>query len=380
MTSARITALAAALSAPLRALSPLDRDVLGWWILTRLGLLLIGSTAPYLFGDGAPPPTLDRWRQWDFWHFDRIATHGYFEPGWRDPVEAFFPGLPLLLRAGFALGAPTVVIGLVISFVGGAIAAVALARLADYEYGPDAGRYAALAWMVAPPAVFLAAPYTESLYLAFAIPAWLAARRGRWMTAAILATGGCTVRVSGLFLMAALVAEFLTSPRRHWPSLPWLALPAGPVLAYMTYLWVNTGDWLRWYNAQAENWHRGFTWPHQALVSTWNAAFGGGQTPNFAWMFRAELAAMLVGVVLTVVVLVRRRWGEAAWVGIQVAAFATSAWFFSVPRATLLWWPLWLVIAMLVARRRWVLWAYLVVSVPLMAVWAAAFLTGRWAG
>src|SRR5690606_28881195 len=111
MTSARITALAAALSAPLRALSPLDRDVLGWWILTRLGLLLIGSTAPYLFGDGAPPPTLDRWRQWDFWHFDRIATHGYFEPGWRDPVEAFFPGLPLLLRAGFALGAPTVVIG-----------------------------------------------------------------------------------------------------------------------------------------------------------------------------------------------------------------------------------------------------------------------------
>ena len=113
MTSARITALAAALSAPLRALSPLDRDVLGWWILTRLGLLLIGSTAPYLFGDGAPPPTLDRWRQWDFWHFDRIATHGYFEPGWRDPVEAFFPGLPLLLRAGFALGAPTVVIGLV---------------------------------------------------------------------------------------------------------------------------------------------------------------------------------------------------------------------------------------------------------------------------
>jgi hypothetical protein len=27
-----------------------------------------------------------------------------------------------------------------------------------------------------------------------------------------------------------------------------------------------------------------------------------------------------------------------------------------------------------------VLWVYLTLSVPLMAVWAAAFLTGRWAG
>lgn len=400
MTSTRTNPLVT-VSTRLRSLSALDREVLGWWVLTRIGLLLIGLTAPFLFGEGDPPPITDRWRQWDFWHFDRIAMHGYFEPGWRDPVEAFFPGLPLLLRAGTWLGAPTVVVGMVISFVAGGIAAVALARLAEREFGPDTGRYAALAWMVAPPAVFLAAPYTESLFLAFAIPAWLAARQGRWPLAGVLAAGSCAVRVSGLFLTAALVVEFVTSRRRRWRSLPWLALPAAPVLAYMTYLWVNTGDWLRWYNAQAQNWHRGFNWPQDALVTTWDAAFGGGQSPNFMWMFRAELVAMVVGIVLTVVLIVHRRWGEAAWIGIQVAAFATSAWFFSVPRATLLWFPLWMLIGTLAAgagrpaaedeaehrhrgspgsARVWWWRAYLAVSVPLFGVWAAAYLVGRWAG
>ena len=67
-------------------------------------------------------------------------------------------------------------------------------------------------------------------------------------------------------------------------------------------------------------------------------------------------------------------------VGLQVVAFATSYWYFSVPRATLLWWPLWIGLATVAARRRWVMWVYLSVSVPLMAIWAATFLTGRWAG
>jgi hypothetical protein len=31
-------------------------------------------------------------------------------------------------------------------------------------------------------------------------------------------------------------------------------------------------------------------------------------------------------------------------------------------------------------RQRWFLWAYLSVSVPLMAIWAATYLTSRWAG
>lgn len=54
---------------------------------------------------------------------------------------------------------------------------------------------------------------------------------------------------------------------------------------------------------------------------------------------------MAVGV-LTVVVLVRaRRWPEACYVTLSLWALGTSYWYMSVPRATLLWWPLWIGIA-----------------------------------
>lgn len=369
-----------------RVLRDADREVIGWWLLTRLGLLSVAMAAPYLFGGADEVPSLlDRWRQWDVWHFERIATHGYFDPGWSEPVEAFFPGLPLLLRAGSLLGVPTIAVGLVISLVAGGIAAVALARLAAHEFGPEAGRYAALAWMVAPPAVFLAAPYTESLFLACAIPAWLAARNDRWALALGLAAGACTVRISGVFLVVALGVLFLTtrSARSRPARLAWFALPAIPVAGYALYLWAHTGDWLRWYNAQSENWNRGLTWPHDAFANTWQAAFSGEQTLNFMWMFRAELVAMAVGVAVTVLLLYRRWWGSATWIGLQVAAFGSSSWFFSVPRASLLWFPLWVLLGALgVARTHRVWWwrAYLAIAVPLCVVWAAAFLVGRWAG
>ena len=368
-------------------LRPLDVEVLGWWLLTRLGVFVISMSAPWLFaGDGAPAAWLDRWRQWDVVHFESIAIKGYF--GGAPQLEAFFPGLPMVLRAGHAIGLPTMLVGLLVSLIAGGVAAVALARLADSEFGGGAGRMAALAWMIAPPAVFLAAPYTEALFLGFAIPAWLCARQGRWLSAALLAAGASTVRVSGIFLIIALGVEFLTSGRRRsWFQVLWLAIPTIPVLAYMLYLKSATGDWLAWYNAQAKGWYRGFTNPIDSFINTWNVAIGktvfdvpGSVQANFEWMYRAELVAMLVGVVLTIALLSYRRWGEATWVGIQVVAFATSYWFFSVPRALLIWFPLWLLLAAIATRRKWVWRAYLVISLPLCGVWAAAYLVGKWSG
>jgi len=45
----------------------------------------------------------------------------------------------------------------------------------------------------------------------------------------------------------------------------------------------------------------------------------------------------------------RPMWGEASWVGVQVVAFSLSYWFFSVNRATLLWFPLWIMLGRWVA-------------------------------
>ncbi len=364
-----------------------DRDALGLWMATRVAVVATIGAAAWLVGDGQRPgDLLGRLLQWDAVHYAAIAAYGYDgDPASIDPtpLEAFFPGFPLVLRAVATTGLPYAVAGPLVSLVAGAVAVVALYRLAVVEAGPDGrGSRAVLLLLLSPTAVFLAAGYTEALFLALALPCWLAARRGSWAAAGLLATAACAVRVTGLFLAAALLVQWATTrEHRRLGALPWLALPALPALAYSVYLEARTGDWLAWQHAQESHWGRVLTSPWEAFTTTWRAGFlDPGQPPGFAWYFRLEIVAVLVGVVLTGWLLIRRRWGESTYVGLQVAALATSAFYLSVPRATLLWWPLWTGLAVWSLRHRWVWWAYLSVSAPLMVLLAATYATGRWAG
>lgn len=97
-------------------------------------------------------------------------------------------------------------------------------------------------------------------------------------------------------------------------------------------------------------------------------------------MWQAELLAMLAGLAVLVVLTVRRRWPEALYIGLTLWALGTSYWYTSVPRSTLLWWPLWIGLASWSLRRPQVWTAYLCIAAPLATTVAITFLTGRWAG
>jgi hypothetical protein len=377
-----------------------DRLALRAWVGTRIAVLGISFLASALWPHGDLRDSfLDRWTQWDVDHFVEIARYGYGgDPGHpKDPgLPAFFPGLPLVLRGVHLVVPDWRLAALLISFVAGAVAMVALARLGD-EFvesgrpagGAHAGRrrrpgthagpgpvgpLAVFALLVSPYAVFLFAGYSESLFLAFALPAWLLARRRRWAAATLCAAGATCVRVTGLFLAVALIVEFVTADRR-WRSAPWLAVPFLPVLGYTAYQWRRTGDWSAWQHAQQAGWGRSTVWPWTSFHTTWQAAFGTHD--QFTTAFRVELIAAAVGVALTGWLLVRRRWAEGVYVGLQLASLLTSAYYLSIGRATLLWWPLWLAAG---RCRRPVYIVLIVVFVPLMIAEVVAFTSGGWAG
>ncbi|MFI1191006.1 mannosyltransferase family protein [Streptomyces californicus] len=390
-----------------------DRTVLGLYLLTRISLWVTAHFARWLFpgqsGARETAPVLAPFQHWDANHYLHIARDGYFPAGegpwisgW-DNREAFFPGYPLVLRAVHTVVPDWTAAGLLISFAAGAVAVVALARIARaYLPDPAAGSRTVLFFLLSPCAVFLAAGYTEALFLAFALPAWLAATHHRWALAALLTTLGTTVRISGLFLAAAIGLLFILAAakargtseepaptvvraggpegRRSWWAIGWTLLPALPPAAYSWYLHAHTGDWMAWKHAQERGWYRTFHTPWEAWGNTWTGAFGHTQTTGYALMFQAELAAMLVGIALVAVLLYRRRWPEAVYVILSLWALGTSYWYTSVPRATLLWWPLWIGLAALSLRRPWFRTAYLCVAAPVTTLVALAFLTGRWAG
>ncbi|MGW7489603.1 mannosyltransferase family protein [Streptomyces sp. NPDC054786] len=372
---------------------PADREVLWLYLLTRAGIWTTAYCTRWLFPDDRKTPhvadVLAPWQQWDWGHFLHIARDGYFPGqagpwvnGW-DNREAFFPGFPLLLRAVHTVIPRWTSAGLLISFVSGAVAVLALARVTRLHL-PDvnAGQRAVLFFLLSPCAIFLAAGYTEALFLALALPAWLAAQRQNWPAAAGLACLATTVRVSGLFLAAALAVHFAVTARtrRQWRALPWLALPALPAVVYSWYLRIHTGDWMAWKHAQERGWYRDFHAPWEAWQNTWHAAFAESLPTGYALMSQAELLAMIVGLLLVGVLARQRRWPEAVYVGLSLWALGTSYWYTSIPRATLLWWPLWVLLAAWSLRNPRVKTVYLCLAAPLMTVFAVTFLSGRWAG
>lgn len=391
-------------------LTPADRTVLWLYLLTRITLGITAHFARWLFpahsGTREVASVLAPFQRWDANHYLHIARDGYFPAGsgpWTsgwDNREAFFPGYPFLLRAVHTVVPDWTAAGLLISFAAGAVAVLALARIARTYLPEDAaGRRTAVLFLLSPCAVFLAVGYTEALFLAFALPAWLAAVRHRWASAAVLTALATTVRVSGLFLAAAVALLFVLTARGKqgdergdergrrdergrwdWRAAGWMLLPALPPAAYSWYLHANTGDWMAWKHAQERGWHRTFHTPWEAWENTWSGAFGHTQTTGYALMFQAELLAMLVGLALVAVLLYRRRWPEALYVALSLWALGTSYWYTSIPRATLLWWPLWIGLAALSLRWPWFRTAYLSVAAPVTTLVALTFLTGRWAG
>lgn len=350
------------------------------WVATRVAVaLLVVAGGAQLSGDRTQG-FLDRWDSWDVTLLRKVAEFGYTGYPRRYPdkdIVAFFPGFPVVLRAFHAVIPDWTAAGLLVSLVAGAVAVVFLARLAELD-GVDGSR-AALYLVLSPYAVFLAAGYSEALFLALALPGWFAARKGQWPTAALLVAGATTVRVSGVFLAVGLVVEFLATSR-DWKAAPWLVAPFLAVFGYAAYLHDLTGDWLRWQHAQASGWGRHLTSPLQSLQSTWDAARSTAIGTEYQWSFRAELVAVALGVLVTAVLLTRREWGQATYVGLSVTALATSTYYLSVARATLLWFPLWILLAELAAKRPWLHTAYLTVATPLMAVVVLTFTAGRWVG
>jgi hypothetical protein len=364
-----------------------DRSALVTWLGTRVAVALLALASVWMVADAAAghvPSWLAGWDRWDAQLFVKVARFGYdgYPQHYPDKgIVAFFPGEPLMLRGVHTVVRSWVASGLVISAVAGAFAAVALGRLGAAEGGREVGRRAVVYLALSPYAVFLAAGYSEALFLAFALWSWVSAKQRRWLAAGVLGGGASLVRVTGVFLGAALLVEWLLDRSgRRWRDLLPLSLPFVAVGGYFVYLHWLTGDWLAWSHAQASGWQRRFTTPWHALATTWDSATGSGLGNAYVWSFRAEIAAVLIGVVLSVALLALRRWAELVYVGGQVVALATSSFYLSVARATLLWWPLWLLLARLGSDRKTVHAAYLACAPPLMAVAVIAFVQGHWVG
>jgi len=369
------------------SLSADDRTALGMWAAAHLALLALAWAAAWAFrATRQHAPLTGAFEHWDAVLFRNIAEYGYFGPHTIPNNAAFFPGYPAVLAACHLILRNWVLSELVVSAVAGCFAVVALARLAG-------GSRAVLYLLTTPAAIFMMVGYTESLFLALAIPAWHAAARGRWWRAALFAGLAGLVRPSALFMIPALALMASTGYRGpgNWPP-PAATLGArlanvakafcglaGPA-AYELYLWLHTGNPLEWSAALRRGWDLHPATPFQDLRTTWWAAFRHPFPAGTAFEFQVEFWSMAVMIVAVLAFLYAGRWPEATYCGLALVALGTSTWFETGPRTVLVLFPLWVSLAALETRRPWLRYAYFGLSAPLAVVLGLMFLAGQWAG
>jgi len=376
-------------------------------LLTAYAVILVSTQHVAPTRPAVPQSFFTLFYRWDSSYYLEIAQRGYFSPLGPAHLDAFLPGYPLAARVmtaalfpGTSFNAHDVTVGLwAVSAIASLVGAVGLWRVAADRFGGRVAFGATVLLLAGPYSVFLAASYSESLFLAFAVFAWYHAARGRWVTSGLLAAAASFTRIDGLFLAAALGALYLHSARsggrgsegsaRQTPGLPFhlrraaglVALAASTVVGYFVYLFAVTSDPLAWFTAEHAGWHRRFTMPWLSGVAT----AAGALNPHAASDHRAQSLLEVVFAVLCIAGAIllarRRRWGAVVLVVAVLASLMTSTTYLSLSRESLVLFPLTVLVASLrdVPAKRWVFRIAVVASLALFAFNAHQFVLGLWA-
>jgi Dolichyl-phosphate-mannose-protein mannosyltransferase len=186
--------------------------------------------------------------QWDSeWYF-KIVTEGYRYNG--DPTTqqniVFYPLYPMLARGVVVISGFTPADALLlVSNVSGLLAIVLLFKLVREEFGDHLALTTTALLSFFPTSVLLSAGYTEPLELLLIVLFFLALKRKRYLSAALLAGLAVADRSTGIVLFPVLLWEmWLNRDQKPFLSaiLPCALLATSGLWLFMIYLWSSFGD------------------------------------------------------------------------------------------------------------------------------------------
>jgi Gpi18-like mannosyltransferase len=323
--------------------------------------------------------------RWDAGWYRSIASDGY---SWNQTTGvgnvAFFPLYPMLVRALAASGLPLFWAATVLSHLCFVAAVVLLQRLQARRSATPPDHSQLFALLTLPWAFFLLAPYSEALFLALALGAFLAAHDRRWGLVAFLGFLAGLTRLFGLALVPPLLLlafrpESPSSGFRATPPLSRALAACAPGIgfaAFVTWLAFRFRDPLAFLHAQQRGWGRGSGWA--GLQASIRAI--ADHIRERGWLHSGPAVDLLVLLMLiaTVVYALRsRHLADAAYVASGVALIVASGSLLSIGRYALVLFPVFGFLAVL--GRRPTLWvAYLTLSSALQLYLILRFANDLW--
>ena len=178
-------------------------------------------------------------------------------------------------------------------------ALIATYFLTSSELSERTARTTVLLLCFFPTSYFFLMPYSESLFLLFAVISLWGARRRRWVVAGVAGALAALTRSVGIALVPALLVEALHQrAERRGPVAAGVAAAgtvAGALVLYLVLWGVTTGEWVAPLTQQA-NWEREFSWPWVTLWDGTSLAFRYlGATNGGYWLIDWLIVVPMIG-------------------------------------------------------------------------------------
>jgi hypothetical protein len=227
------TSFYAGILSTLRPLSEIERSIALWPPNTQISIWLERIL-------------LSPWLRWDAEWYLRIVTQGY-RPD--DGTAQFHPLYPVLAIPLTRIGIHPLLGLLLVSSISTLLLILVFDRLARFDLNRETGRTSTILFILFPSAFILMAPYSESIFLLFAVSSFLFMRRNRWWLAGVTAGLAALTRQQGLFLLLPLAWEIwenggknVQRSLRQWRDWLSLALIPASYMIWLIYRWQRLSD------------------------------------------------------------------------------------------------------------------------------------------
>jgi hypothetical protein len=372
------------------------RDVAITFLVTRVAILVVAEIAAIVVGQrpgihyaASTNPALAVWGRWDAEHYLKIATDGY-----SGTEMAFFPLYPMLIRGIGGLTGNHLIAGLLISTIASFFGLLFFYKLVEHQYDRAVAHRATFYVSIFPTAVFFSAVYSESLFFALTVASFYYIRERKWLSAGALGCCAALTRVEGVLLAVPFLIEWLTTifgsgkppvaalrAVFKYPvsgvlrPLAGLALVPLGLAAYMSYLWVLTGDPLYFSHVQS-HWGRHLALPWESVAHSFRLmtqAHAEQTVTNSA--LEVAFTALMLGVLIAG--FWRLRPSYSVYMALSILIPMSTSSLMSMPRFALVLFPMFVMFALWGARAS-VNNAIVAFSLPILGLYTVLFADWDW--
>lgn len=222
-----------------------------------LGLQFFPSRDVYDLLEKSPglKPFLDGFLRWDSGWYVHIVKSGYEYIEGSYCSVAFFPLYPLIVKLADHVIRSPALSAIIISNACFLLSTVMLYRLAEKKCNDACALKTVVLFSLFPFSFFFSAAYSESLFVFLAIYSFYCAERKRWAAASLSAMLASATRVTGVFLLPALLLRYLEEIdfdfRKIKPDIAYIAIVPLGLLSFMFFLNYKFGEPLLFLKVQS---------------------------------------------------------------------------------------------------------------------------------